>query len=366
MMNLKRPTLLLDRKKCLKNLETLIVKTRASNIRFRPHFKTHQSAAIGQWFRDYGVQHITVSSVNMAQYFARDGWKDITLALPLNHHEIDDLNHFESDIAINLLISSVETAEYLTRHATRKFGCYIKIDTGFHRCGLNISEIPTIRTILKTLSNHSLIEIKGLLSHFGHTYSATDTEKVTQIYHDGVSLLQDIREYFISDYPGLEISVGDTPSCSMLPGFPGVDEVRPGNFIFYDIMQEQIGSCQWSDIAVGLACPVIEVQPERKEVITYGGSVHLSKDYLTDPSGDKKFGAVCLPGKKAWSAPLEGCFVKSLSQEHGILSCSDTFLSQAKPGDWIVILPVHSCLTASNMGEYLTLDGLKIKMMGKD
>ena len=67
-------------------------RVRQNQVRFRPHFKTHQSAAIGEWFRAEGVAAITTSSVEMATYFAEQGWNDITIAFPANVREIDQIN----------------------------------------------------------------------------------------------------------------------------------------------------------------------------------------------------------------------------------------------------------------------------------
>jgi len=78
---LTKPTLLLDVDKCKANIKKMAEKAMLNNIVFRPHFKTHQSHEIGQWFRDEGVSKITVSSVEMASYFAQKSWKDITIAL---------------------------------------------------------------------------------------------------------------------------------------------------------------------------------------------------------------------------------------------------------------------------------------------
>ena len=83
------PTLLLDQKKCLANLRRIADKAKRNNVNFRPHFKTHQSKIIGRWFKDFGVNAITTSSLQMAEYFALDGWDDITVAIPVNILEID-------------------------------------------------------------------------------------------------------------------------------------------------------------------------------------------------------------------------------------------------------------------------------------
>lgn len=64
-----KPTLVIDEVKCRNNIRSMADKALANNLIFRPHFKTHQSAKVGNWFRDYGVDRITVSSVDMAGYF---------------------------------------------------------------------------------------------------------------------------------------------------------------------------------------------------------------------------------------------------------------------------------------------------------
>ena len=51
-------------------------------------------------------------------------------------------------------------------------------------------------------------------------------------------------------YSNLEISVGDTPSSRLVTDFGNVDELRPGNFIFYDVQQTIAGVCGIEDIAV--------------------------------------------------------------------------------------------------------------------
>ena len=61
-----KPTLLLDRGRMRRNIERMARKAYRAGVLLRPHFKTHQSAAIGEEFRSFGVTAITVSSREMA------------------------------------------------------------------------------------------------------------------------------------------------------------------------------------------------------------------------------------------------------------------------------------------------------------
>jgi len=135
------------------------------------------------------------------------------------------------------------------------------------------------------------------------------------------------------------------------------DEIRPGNFVFYDLKQERIGSCSEQEIAVAVACPVVAKHAERNEIVLYGGAVHLSKDSFVDQDGTQVFGRVALFEDDSWSSSLPDTFVSSLSQEHGIVRTTAEILSRVHVGDVLVILPVHSCLLAYLLQDYHTLDG---------
>ena len=56
--SIQTPTLILNEEQAKKNLLRMADKASAQNIRFRPHFKTHQSEEIGEWFRDEGVSRM--------------------------------------------------------------------------------------------------------------------------------------------------------------------------------------------------------------------------------------------------------------------------------------------------------------------
>jgi D-serine deaminase-like pyridoxal phosphate-dependent protein len=148
-----------------------------------------------------------------------------------------------------------------------------------------------------------------------------------------------------------------------LPVDSGIDEIRPGNFVFYDVMQFALGSCKLEDISVAVVCPVVAIHHNRQEAIIYGGAVHLSKEQaLLPPNPETLFGLVVNWDGKSWNICNLLGKVSSLSQEHGIIKLTQQGCN-LKPGDLVAVLPVHSCLTANLMRKYLTLDGESIETM---
>ncbi len=360
-MNIIKPTLIVDKEKAIKNIIRMKEKIAKSGpIRFRPHFKTHQSARVGEWFRELGVTAITVSSVDMALYFAQNGWKDITIAILVNKGEIHAINRMVEQVDLNLLVDSVEMAAFLQQNIKGKIKGWIKIDTGYHRTGIEHNQKKEILSVVKKIKKSPKLRFIGLLTHSGHAYHARSTKEVKEIYHDTVHKMNDIREYLkANSISEVEISIGDTPTCSVIDAFYTIDEVRCGNFVFYDVMQRGIGSCKEEDIAVALACPVIARYPQRNEIVIFGGAVHLSKEFIIKKNGQKIFGLAAMPGKsfRGWEHTLEDTYVSALSQEHGIIKTTNHFIQQVNVGDILMILPVHSCLTVNLMKQYYTFEG---------
>jgi D-serine deaminase-like pyridoxal phosphate-dependent protein len=351
-----RPTLLADQKKIRQNIRFMVEKAAKNGAKLRPHFKTHQSGIIGNWFRDYGIEGITVSSVGMAAYFFQHGWKDITIAFPVNLREVDAINRLlELGAKLNLLVESSDVAIWLSAHIKQELGVWIKLDSGAARTGIPFAREEQILELCHLIDALPKLILKGLLTHAGHTYSAKSRDAIRHIAQNAVDCMTRLRE--ASGIDGMQLSWGDTPSCSMLEPLQGFDEWRPGNFVFYDLMQYHIGSCSLDQIAVAMACPVVAIHPDRNQLVIYGGSVHFSAAFIAADDQFRLYGYLVLWESAGWSAPVPGAYVCSLSQEHGIVQLPKEMIKRFKPGDIVGILPVHSCLTVNAMGQMLDTKG---------
>ena len=345
-MNKKVPTLIIDQKSVNGNIDRMARKAKISNTIFRPHFKTHQLAEVGKLFKHKGISKITVSSVSMAAYFTEHGWNDITIAFPVNLLEIDDINNLASKVQLNILVESMYSVSIMSKKSTQKVGVYLKIDAGYNRTGL-LPNDPEIGDIIQLLGKDKQLVFKGFLNHAGNTYSARSRVEILSIMDENKSILNKLKEEYNDQFPDIMISYGDTPSCSLADNYSGFDEIRPGNFAYYDVMQYHIGSCTLDEIAVAIACPVVAIHPERNELVIYGGAVHLSKDFIAADNTTRLYGYVVNISDNGWGTPIPGAFVSGLSQEHGIIRMKNEDLKKYKPGDIIGVLPVHSCLAAN-------------------
>jgi D-serine deaminase-like pyridoxal phosphate-dependent protein len=352
---IEKPSLILDENRVRENIARMAEKARTGNVQFRPHFKTHQSRTVGRWFREFGVQAITVSSVDMAQYFANDGWQDITIAFPVNLRQMKQINQLAERIRLHLLVDHPDAVEHLGKMLAHSVRVWLKVDVGYRRAGVLWEDRVQLARLVQSILRQEKMHFAGLLSHFGHTYQASGPEQIRKIYRKAVERMRVAAD--VCRKAGAEevrISIGDTPSCSIVDDFLEVDEIRPGNFVFYDWEQQRLGSCTDQHIAMAVACPVVGVYPGRSGAVIYGGAVHFGKQFALLEDGTKAYGVAASEG---WRITPEMGLLVSVSQEHGIVRLGKEWKDRIRIGDVLTFFPVHSCLTANNFACYHTTRG---------
>jgi len=306
-----------------------------------------------------GIDKITVTNVGMANFFADDGWDDITIAFPVNVRQVADINILSKKVKLGLIVVEPTSIDILGKELDAEVFLWIKIDVGTHRTGIAPDGITIVEELLGKIKKYPQLNFVGFIGHSGHSYQVKSKTEEQRIYDISMDILLSFKQKYSGAYPDLKLSLGDTPGCSMVDQFGPIDELRPGNFVFYDLMQEEIGSCTMEDIAVAMACPVVAVHPERLQWIIYGGGIHFAKDFLLLEDGRKCFGRMVDIGATSWSVEkiMTNPFLVSLSQEHGVVQCTKENFNTCHPGDLTLWLPVHSCMTADTMGEYTSTDG---------
>lgn len=340
---IKSPTFAINTEIVRANIKNMIDKL-PSTCLFRPHFKTHDNKETAEIFREFGVKCITVSSVEMAKYFRLLGFKDITIAFPVNLREQRSLNKLSKNTKIGLTFSNVEAVKIIASMPLIKADAWIEIDTGYNRSGIAWDNYEQIENCIARITETSHLKFKGFLTHNGSTYSLKTKEDILRSSADSITKMKSLKEKYAAFKP--KISVGDTPGCSLMTDFEGIDEVRPGNFVYYDYMQLKKDVCSPKDIAATVFCPVVDVNPERNEVVIHGGAIHFSKEFVK--AGDNiSYGKVIRHIGKL-NTEADGNLI-SLSQEHGVILVESGEILNYQVGDLVEVIPVHSCLTANLM-----------------
>ena len=210
MKEILTPTLLLDWKIASSNIQKMLGKANQNKLLLRPHFKTPQSKQVGRKCRAMGIKAITVSSIAMAEYFAADGWDDITIAFPVNVRRQGRYSVCPEKFHLTCWLSTPKALVFLKQPFPGEVGVFIKIDVGTHRTGLAPDDDTTIQFCLKKIAATPSLVFKGFLAHAGHSYSARSKKEIMAVHKSSTAILNKLKKKYSKSHPHLIVSTGDT------------------------------------------------------------------------------------------------------------------------------------------------------------
>ena len=346
------PSFLVDRSIVQRNCDAMREKARLSGVAFRPHVKTHKSVAIGRMQHGGAAGPITVSTLAEAEQFAADGFRDITYGFPIAPAKLKRAADLAARIdRLSVLLDSEDALRAIEAFAASHgvtFDVFLKVDCGYHRAGVD-PESPDSARLAIALARSEAVRFQGLLTHAGHSYNARNPEEIGRIAAEESGSLTRFRALLAAEGLGeARRSVGSTPTASVVERFSECDEVRPGNYVFFDAFQSTIGSCTLADVAVSVLTTVVGSYPERGSLIVDAGALALSKD-VSPEHIEPHFGYGLVCDLDLQPLPMR---ITALSQEHGKITTGAT----VPVGTRLRIVPNHSCLTAAMFDRYQIVD----------
>ena len=359
--SIKTPGLILDIECVRRNAERMSDVARRNNVRLRPHIKTHKCIEVARIQTEGHDEAITVSTLVEARAFAKHGFTDITYAVPIERGKFDDaIKLLRTGVKLSLLTDDADTVKSLDASASSagvKFDVFLKIDCGTHRVGVEPQTVEALE-IPRLISDASNLNFAGILTHAGHSYNANSKEEILAVArHERDSMVELAERLRVQGVEVPTVSIGSTPTMSCVDHLKGVDEIRPGNYIFFDAFQATLGSCGFEDTALTVLTAVIHRDTTKRRLVVDAGAIALSKDR----------GPVGLDPTCGYGHVLDidgnetGMRVTSLSQEHGEIEARhDSLFDLFNVGDRLRILSNHSCLTAAQHSHYHVVDNGEI------
>jgi D-serine deaminase-like pyridoxal phosphate-dependent protein len=359
--SIKTPSLVLDVQRVRANAQRMRDRAVGSAVRLRPHVKTHKCVEVARIATEGQNGAITVSTLGEAKAFAKHGFTDILYAVPIEPGKFTDVtNLIREGVQLTLITDSAELVAPLNeagKLAGQTVSVSIKIDCGYHRCGVEPDSEEAMR-IPRMISDSSSVKFDGILTHAGHSYHASSNAELLDIARHERDAMVDLASRLADE--GIDVStvsIGSTPTMTAIDHLHGIDEIRPGNYIFFDAFQATRGSCNFQDCALTVLSAVVHRDRTRKKVIIDAGAIALSKD-----RGPIEFDEGCGYGRVL---DLEGndlgAVVTSLSQEHGVIeNLAEQWLDKLKVGTRVRILANHSCLAAAQHSYYNVIENGEI------
>src|SRR5699024_9466647 len=127
---------------------------------------------------------------------------------------------------------------------------WIKINSGLNRCGVEPDEVKALGGTIKEAKN---LTLNGIFTHAGHSYAASTDAEIEAIAKKEAEV--DLKSTYICESIDLTIknkSICSTPTYKRECKVNRITEIRPGNAVFYDMMQVglNVASIETCDLTV--------------------------------------------------------------------------------------------------------------------
>lgn len=350
-IDIETPSLIIYQDKMMKNIKEMQKLAINNNINLRPHVKTHKIPEIAQLQTKYGAVGIAASKISEAEVFAENGIEDIQIAnLIVGRQKYKRLSFLKKKLKrLTCCVDSSKAIKEMNEffaERNEKMEVFIKIDVGFNRCG--VEKIDDIIKLCKMIESSDGLELAGVLTHAGQAYACKSIEEIQKIgYHEANHMNEIAAKIRSAGVKINEISIGSTPTAKFAANIVGSNELRVGNYVFYDMIQVMLGVIDIERCAQRVLSTVVGVYSDGRAVIDAG-----SKALGLDMGGH---GNETLDSHGYISDDIK---IVRLSEEHGVLELNNN--AKLEIGQKIEIIPNHACAVENLFDRAYLVDDEKV------
>lgn len=360
MMELETPCVVVDEEIMMNNLRRMAAIAKKHGVKLRPHTKTHKNGEIAKAQLAEGADGITVAKVSEAEVMAAQGIQDIFIAYPIiGTNKIKRMLDLNEKCRLVVGVDSLAGAQALSAAALARgqtVEVRLEVDTGLRRTGVPYDRAVALAAEMVKLPG---IKLTGIFTFRGLICQGKPTADYEKAGLEEAQLMVDLSRKLQEAGMDIEdVSVGSTPTGAVAAQVPGITEIRPGTYVFYDAYQLAVGVCSPADVAARVLVTVVST-PARDLAVIDGGS----KTFATDLAPGK--GPVFLEGYGK-VVGHEGLVLERFSEEHGILRI-EPGAQELRIGDRLEIIPNHICPTINLHNKiYLRRQGKVVRELTVD
>ncbi|KAI9753169.1 MAG: hypothetical protein M1835_001023, partial [Candelina submexicana] len=369
------PAAIIDVSVVSKNCNRMLEAIHSLGVEFRPHVKTHKIL--------YGLPLPPSQVLRLAAIGTKLG--PSSTSVMIDHPcQVDYLKAYRP----------------VTGHAVQLF---VKLDTGYHRAGIDIDGRDAIESLLQTIrqsedAGYSMLQ--GVYSHAGHSYSGSSPEEAMLLLQSEIE-----RSLAVADFTAdtfnfgqrrFVISVGATPTATSIQNLIFAEEhsleslnlknsiahakqsytveLHAGVYPLLDLQQLATAArpmyspgkptLSYQDLALTIMVEVASLYKDRKaaEALIAAGCLALGREPCKSYPG---WGVVTnwnyTTGRSVRTDAPTQWIVGRISQEHGVLTSNDPGAEEIPLviGQRLRVWPNHACVAGAGFGWYFVVDSSK-------
>ena len=362
--DLHTPAVLIERPRLQANIVRMQEAADHAGVTLRPHAKTHKSPLVAMMQIEAGAAGICCAKLGEAEVFAAAGIKDIRVPYPLQPSHFARVRALQAITRLSFVVDDLEVARGWS-HAMTAAGSLVdvlvKIDVGFHRCGISSDPLDAV-PFLREVATMPGLRLAGILSHAGHAYHAHSDADMEAMATGERDLMAAVASAARGSGIAIgEVSAGATPQArySLRVARGTFTEFRPGNYVYCDRTMLGLGAATRDDCALTVLATVVSTPAPDRVVLDCGSKIlaaDLARGFTAVTGhGDVYRGLAPAPGER----PDPHLLVERLSEEHATVRVAPG-AAPLTPGDRVRVLPNHACVVSNLVDEAWLVHGLDV------
>ncbi len=342
--NVSTPAVLVDYEVLVNNIKRYHDFAKENGKEILPMTKTHKCSQIAKLQLDMGASGLQVGTIFEAQQFIKEfDVPKIVFCYPyVTQNDLNSILGIMKKTKVILSLDNIEIANIYESFCVEndiEIDYLLLVNVGLNRFGINADQCTELVEKIQQTCSH--LHFYGISTHPGQVYGASNQDEFERACCQEIEIMtqtcESLREAGIVCQ---SVQTGSTPTFFSEAKAPIFTTVKPGNYVFLDIMQ---------------ACYDVDVKDCSLSVYTTVISKRDNNTFLIDA------GAKCLgldKGAHGNSNIVGYGFIKgypnvivaSLSEEVGVIHSDEPVDIQI--GDRLEIIPNHSCSVA-NLTSYI-------------
>ena len=235
--NIQTPALILDKKILLENIKAMNSLLEGSNMKLRPHYKSHKCDYLAHLQIQNGAKGMTCAKLSEAIDLADSGIEDILIANQIvDPKKIRRLADLAGDCRLTVCVDDADNIKMLSEAATASgntIHCLIEYEVGMQRCGVSSKEeVLKLAELIEKSENLVFDGLQVYAGHISHVENLAEREDATL---NNYTKIKDVISFLNKHNISVNIVSGGSTGTAQVKVKDGIyNELQAGSYLFMD------------------------------------------------------------------------------------------------------------------------------------
>ena len=234
--NIETPALIVDKKILLENMRAMNDLVAETNLKLRPHYKSHKCSDLAQLQIANGAKGMTCAKLSEAIDLCDCGIEDILIANQItDSKKIRRLADLAGSCRLTVCVDDKNNVKELSKNAKNSgttIHCLVEFEIGMKRCGVDTKE--EVLELIREIEKSDNLVFDGIQAYAGHASHMVDMEERKTVIYSNFEKLKELLDFLKQNDVRVNVVSGGSTGTAKLKVDSVYNELQAGSYLFMD------------------------------------------------------------------------------------------------------------------------------------